>query len=89
MQSVSSLAGKLQMECPTQMSGVRIVRLRSSAFPRAGWPEQNGELSLQSTHVSPASTAGLSGGPGARRDLCGRQERLQSLACLGARGYRP
>ena len=55
----------------------------------AGWTEQNGELSLQSTHVSPASTAGLSGGPGARRDLCGRQERLQSLACLGARGYRP
>ena len=40
MQSVSSLPGKLQMECPTQMSGVRIVRLRSSAFPRLDGPSR-------------------------------------------------
>lgn len=70
MQSVSSLPGRLQMECPTQMCGVRTARFRSSALP--SWmvgPEQNCELSLQATHMSPESTAGLSGGSGTGRDL--------------------
>ena len=64
----------------------------SEALSYPSWmvgPEQNGELRLQSPHVSPESTAGLSGGSGTRRDLCGHQERLQSLAYLGAQGYRP
>lgn len=64
----------------------------SEALPYPSWmvgPEQNHELNLQSTHVSPESTEGLSGWSGTRRDLCGYQERLQSLAYLSAQGYRP
>lgn len=51
-------------------------------------PEQNCELSLQVTHVSPESTAGPGGGL-VPEETCWTSGKAPELAYLGAQGYWP
>lgn len=88
MQSISSLPGRLQMECPTQMCGASGLP-GSEALPTQldGWPRAELWTSVYRSHV-----------PESMQDLwrlctweetCWTSGKAPELAYLGAQGYWP